>query len=110
MTEPDPIRSEPTPPDRPEPIEPEPIDLEPEAPAPIPPAPEPDLEDELPEPVEVRSASPRGEAAPASDALVKPGMGGARLPLGLGLVVLVGALIASGLRAGGTEGAGARFV
>ncbi|MFI4897942.1 MAG: hypothetical protein ACIARR_08965, partial [Phycisphaerales bacterium JB059] len=45
-----------------------------------------------------------------SDALVKPGMGGARQPQGHGLAVLVGALIASGQRAGGTEGAGARFV
>ncbi len=102
---------------------PDPIDLEPvgeAAPEPDPDpkpeiAPEPQPEaDVVPEVVEVRITESSSKAPPkqaeGSDPLVRPGMGGAKLALGLGVVLLLGALVASGIRAGGIEGSGARVV
>lgn len=72
--------------------------------------PEPELEPEM---LEVTITEPRGARSDARQPeipLVRPGLGGARLALGLGVGMLVGALIASGIRAGGLQGAGARVV
>ena len=98
--------------------QPDPIDLEPAA------EPTPEVETEgrdeaepqsafEPEVLEVTITEPSGKAetkdAPEKP-LVRPGLGGAKLALGLGVLLLLGALVASGIRAGGLENAGARVV
>lgn len=100
----------------------DPIDLEPvddAAPAPKPGPetpfePEPELEtDPTPEVVEVTITEPRGKQAEEDEPinpLVRPGLGGARLALIVGAILLLSALVASGIRAGGLENTGARVV
>ncbi len=97
---------------------PESIDLEPVDEAIPPPGMERDRQDDPepafePETLEVTITDPRGTKAGTTEPeppLVRPGLGGARLALGLGVGLLLGALIASGIRAGGLDGAGARVV
>lgn len=81
---------------------------------------EPEPESELPlddqpkpEVVEVTITEPRREAKasePDEPPLVRPGMGGAKLALILGVLLLLGALVASGVRASGLENTSARIV
>ena len=98
----------------------DPIDLEPvdgaasaptpEPEAPIEPEPDPDT---TPEVVEVTITEPRGKQSENDEPvkpLVRPGLGGAKLALIVGTLLLIGALVASGIRAGTLENTGARVV